>query len=429
MVLKIETNLASHFLRFQKLEALRFFEDLPVAERLELIESLPTREAIDIFQSANPDSLIEIVSQMSQDRFFTEVDVSALAQIVNRLAKTAKQDLLAKLPEALAKELMAILSYPPGSAGSLMETRFHLFHPQDKVNTVIKRLRGSKSKNINSIFVVDVEGQLLGRVSLQDLVITGEHTLLKDLLKPTPSVNEVAPKDEIVEIVENSKIPSIPVVNSSLKVLGIIRHETLVTIAHQDALDDIQKMVGVSSDEKALSPARFSIKKRLPWLTINLLTTFVAAFVVGLFEDTIAKITALAVLLPVVAGQSGNTGAQAQAVTMRGLALREIRLRHKWRVLAKEGSVGFVNGLAIGLMCSVSVYFWSGSLPLAMVIGVAMIFAMVAASLSGAAIPMLLSAVGQDPATSSSIILTTITDIVGFLSFLGLATVFGNYIA
>ncbi|MFP4453846.1 MAG: magnesium transporter [Desulfobacterales bacterium] len=129
-----------------------------------------------------------------------------------------------------------------------------------------------------------------------------------------------------------------------------------------------------------------------------------------------------------VAGQSGNTGAQALAVTMRGLSLREIRLRHKWRVLTKEGSVGFVNGLSVGIMCAIAVFIWSQSLPLALVIGSAMVLAMVAASLSCVAIPMLLTAMGQDPATSSSILLTTITDIVGFLSFLGLAALFGQYL-
>ncbi|MFP3999957.1 MAG: magnesium transporter [Desulfobacterales bacterium] len=167
--------------------------------------------------------------------------------------------------------------------------------------------------------------------------------------------------------------------------------------------------------------AWFSVRKRMPWLSINLLTTFAAAAVVGIFENVIAQVTALAILLPVVAGQSGNTGAQALAVTMRGLSLREIRLGHKWRVLTKEGSVGFINGLSVGIMCAIAVFIWSQSLPLALVIGAAMVLAMVAASLSCAAIPMLLTAMGQDPATSSSILLTTITDIVGFLSFLGLA--------
>lgn len=157
-------------------------------------------------------------------------------------------------------------------------------------------------------------------------------------------------------------------------------------------------------------------------MQINLLTAFLAASVVGLFEDTIASVTALAVLLPVVAGQSGNTGAQALAVTMRGLALREVRLRHWARVVVKEGFAGAGNGVAVALTTALAVYAWSRSLGLALVIGISMVLSMTLAGISGAAIPMVLTLLRQDPAQSSSIILTTVTDIVGFFSFLGIAT-------
>ncbi|MGB5529105.1 MAG: magnesium transporter, partial [Ignavibacteriaceae bacterium] len=161
---------------------------------------------------------------------------------------------------------------------------------------------------------------------------------------------------------------------------------------------------------------------RLPWLEINLATAFLAATVVGFFEDTIARITILAVFLPVVAGQSGNTGSQALAVTIRGLALREVRPRDWFKVARKEVSVGFINGLAVALTTSIIVYFWADSSGLAIVIGTSMILSMVIAGLFGAVIPMVLQALGQDPAQSSSIVLTTVTDVFGFLSFLGLAT-------
>ncbi len=179
-------------------------------------------------------------------------------------------------------------------------------------------------------------------------------------------------------------------------------------------------------EEQALSKASFAIRKRLPWLQINLATAFLAAAVVGMFEETIARITILAVFLPVVAGQSGNTGSQALAVTMRGLALREIRGRHWLRVAAKEMLVGLVNGSVVALTTSVIIYFWEGSIGLAAVIALAMVISMVIAGFSGAVIPIILKAVGQDPAQSSSIILTTVTDVVGFMSFLGLATLLVN---
>jgi magnesium transporter len=188
----------------------------------------------------------------------------------------------------------------------------------------------------------------------------------------------------------------------------------------------MQTMVGVSKDERALSPPWFAIRKRLPWLQINLLTAFLAAFVVGLFEDTIARFTALAILLPVVAGQSGNTGAQALAVVMRGLALRDIRPSQWVRVTLKESYVALANGVAVAATTCTAVFFWSGSWGLTMVIGVSMVISMLMAGFSGAIIPIILRGLKQDPAQSSSIILTTVTDVAGFFSFLGLATIFSS---
>ena len=180
-------------------------------------------------------------------------------------------------------------------------------------------------------------------------------------------------------------------------------------------------MVGAGREEQALSGPVLAMRKRLPWLQVNLATAFLAAGVVALFEDTIARFTALAVFLPVVAGQSGNTGAQALAVAMRGLALREFRPRHWFRVARKEFLAGLVNGLAIALTTALVVYFWSGSVGMPLVLGMAMVFSMAMAGLTGALIPVVLTALGKDPAQSASIVLTTVTDVLGFLSFLGLA--------
>jgi len=237
------------------------------------------------------------------------------------------------------------------------------------------------------------------------------------------AVLDAAPKEEIVEKFEQHRVPALPVVNVSGRLVGVIHQSALVDALQEEASLDIQTMVGVSKDERALSHTWFAVVKRLPWLQINLATAFLAASVVGLFEDTIARFTALAVLLPVVAGQSGNAGAQALAVTMRGLALREISVRHLPRVVWKEVNVGIFNGLAVAAVCALGVWLWSGSAGLVAVISISMVVSMVAAGFSGAAIPIVLNRLGFDPAQSSSIVLTTVTDVVGFFSFLGVATV------
>jgi magnesium transporter len=236
------------------------------------------------------------------------------------------------------------------------------------------------------------------------------------------TVQAIDPQDEIVDRFTEGRVESLPVVDFEGRLLGVIRQDTLVATARQDAAADMQAMVGVSRAERALSPVGFAVRKRLPWLEINLVTAFLAAAVVGLFEGTIARFTALAVLLPVVAGQSGNTGAQALAVTMRGLAMREIRIGQWVRVARKEASVALLNGVAVSLTTSAGVFVWSRSAGLSLVIGVSMVLSMIAAGLAGVLVPVTLTRLGQDPAQSSSIILTTVTDVVGFASFLGIAT-------
>jgi magnesium transporter len=265
---------------------------------------------------------------------------------------------------------------------------------------------------------------LVGAVALQDLVQARPSDTLEGLVRRRGvSVRATASREEVLEVLNLSKAPSLPVTDFEGRVIGVIRYDALLAAAQEEATADVQTMVGASKDERALSKVSFAVRRRLPWLQVNLGTAFLAAAVVGLFEGTIAQFTALAVLLPVVAGQSGNTGSQALAVTMRGLALREIRGRHWLRVSLKEVAAGAINGIAVSLVTAIAVYIWSDSLGLTGVIAIAMVVSMAIAGLAGASIPMILARLGQDPAQASSIILTTVTDVVGFLSFLGLATV------
>jgi magnesium transporter len=304
-----------------------------------------------------------------------------------------------------------------------MDPRITTFRPDATVRDVVRRLRTFQRRRVQDVFVVDLDDRLLGSLTLQEVVLAPSDARLDSLMRaPTPHVHATAPREEVVSELQRHRVTSLPVVDLDGRVLGVLRQDELLTATQSEATADVVTMVGAGKDERALSPPWFAVRKRLPWLQVNLLTAFLAASVVGLFEHTIAAFTALAVLLPVVAGQSGNTGAQALAVTMRGLALREVRTRHWLRVALKEVSVGFGNGVAVAATTSVAVYVWSRSFGLAAVIGISMVISMTMAGLSGAAIPMVLTALRQDPAQSSSIILTTITDVVGFFSFLGIAT-------
>lgn len=404
--------------KLQPEETVRILERSPLRRGVPGIERLTPEAAAKVLERMNPVAAVQILDAL---------DPSRTAALLARLSPETRAPLLGGFHPRKAKELITLMSYPPDTAGSLCDTRPVTFRPETTVREALARIRSLSGRRIEDIYLVDEQGRLVGSITLQDLVRADLKVQLETIASAAPvSVPAMATREELVELLQKHRLTAVAVTDFENQLLGSIHEETLFTAVQEEASADIQTMVGASADERALSKPLFAVKKRLPWLQVNLATAFLASFVVALFEDTIARFTALAVLLPVVAGQSGNTGAQALAVTMRGLALREVRLRHWLRVELKEAIAGLANGFAVALTTSLCVWLWSKSAGLAVVIGVSMVLSMMLASISGAAVPMLLTWLGQDPAQSSSIILTTITDCVGFASFLGIATLLSS---
>ena len=391
------------------------------------LSSLSPLQAASVLDRLDETLAAACVIKLSDDTLksiLTELDPARAALLLSRLERDERDARLSKLDPGLATELQELMSYPEDSAGHLMETRVPTFRPGLTVKETLERLRSAGERPRFSLLVVNEARKLLGLLTLADIVIADPAMRLEQLIKDRPpAIHAMAPRDDVVAALTQARLRVLPVVDGQDRLLGIIRHDALVKAVQEDAAGDLAALFGAGKEERALSSPLVAVKKRLPWLNINLLTAFLAAAVVGLFESTIAQFTALAVLLPVVAGQSGNTGAQALAVTMRGLALREVRARHWFPVALKEAVAGALNGVAIAIVTGIGVLVWSQSYGLTLVIFLAMILSMVIAGVAGAAIPMILSAMRQDPAQSGSIILTTVTDVMGFFSFLGLATV------
>ena len=411
-------------------DAARLLERQSPIEIAEILSRYPASTTAPVWERLSPDIAIRVLESLDEVQsleVLRSIDPTRSAAMLAMRDEEIRNRFLALLPDKEANELRTILAYPADSAGALMDPRVMLLRSDTTVREVLARIRALRRRATRRLFVVDSENRLEGQVDIQDVATASATTRLEEIQRPVRAVvNSVAPREEVVEILEQYKLTDLPVVDAEGRLVGVVRYRNLVAAAEDEASVALQTMVGVSKDERALSKVSFAVRKRLPWLQINLLTAFLAAAVVGLFESTIAKYTALAVLLPVVAGQSGNTGAQALAVTMRGLALREIRIRQWPRVLFKEASTAFWNGLAVAATTALGVWIWSTSVGLAGVIGVSMILSMVIAGISGAAIPLLLTAARQDPAQSSSIVLTTVTDVAGFFSFLGIASLFSD---
>lgn len=428
-----EAALTQRFLLDFPQEAAQLFEAMPADDAAALLAAQPPHAALRAWQAMAPDVALQVLERLPEElalHLLAEAEPVSSVAVLTQLDPVPRNAWLQRLNAEVASELRELLAYPDDCAGRMMDPRVSPLRAGMTVAEAVDRLRQIRRRGLRDLFVLDDEGRLTGRVEVQDLALAARESPLADITRGIVAfVRDLDPREEVVETLQKHPITELPVVNLSGRFIGIILQAELMTAVEEETSLDIQTMVGASPDERALSSPLFAVRKRLPWLQINLLTAFLAAAVVGLFESTIAQFTALAVLLPVVAGQSGNAGAQALAVTMRGLMLREISLRHWPAVVGKEAFTGLVNGVAVAATTGLAVYVWSRSLPLVGVIVLAMVISMLAAGVAGALVPILLRRFGQDPATASSIILTTVTDVVGFFSFLGIAALFAPLLA
>jgi magnesium transporter len=411
-------------------EAARILEAYPPTDILRVLQGTSAKNAANLLSSITPPIAAETITLMPTDllkQVIPHMSPSLAGSLFKRLEEELQRAILFRVPDRYAQEIQSYMTYPVESVGSIMDPRFFVLQEEVTVRDAMLQVRSGAQKDVHDVYVVDRSQKLVGKISVRDLLLVDpEEKLQAMMIQDLPTIHPLESREEIVELFRERHFFTIPVVDLDNRLLGVIRNEDIIKASQEDATADLQTMVGANKDERALSPVWFSVRKRLPWLQLNLVTAFFAAFVVGMFEGTIAKFTALAVLLPVVAGQSGNTGAQSLAVVIRGLALRDIRPSQWLRVSGKEVYVAFLNGLAVSATACLAVALWSRSLGLTVIIGLSMIISMVIAGLSGAIIPIALKAMKQDPAQSSSIVLTTVTDVVGFFSFLGLATLLSS---
>lgn len=424
----IDTSLQQVLFERYPAEAIRQLEQLEPEEIARILSAHSPKIAGKIWDRFSPELGARVIDELPDNYtndLFSRLDPNKAASFFRVLDAGKREELLDHLEPYIANDLKRAIEYQPDTAGALMDGKVMYFRSDMTVGEALNVLRRRPKRTYRKLYTVDDQNRLIGMIEIEEIALADHATLLSELERTSPAVVSVtANREEMVEIFEKYRVTDLPVVDFDRRLLGVVRHHVLVNAALEENSADLQTMVGASRDERALSTIGFAVRKRQPWLQINLLTAFMAASVVGIFEGTIAQFTALAVLLPVVAGQSGNTGAQALAVTMRGLALKEVYPRMWPRVLFKEFSAGFWNGMAVAITCGIGVYIWSQSVGLTIVIFISMIMSMVIASMAGAMIPILLTVSGQDPAQSSSIFLTTVTDIAGFFSFLGIATFF-----
>jgi magnesium transporter len=335
-------------------------------------------------------------------------------------------------PEKVTRQWSLNQTYPADSIGFLMEPPYGVFRPTETIRDVIISIKSLvKTQLVTYCFVVDEATKLVGIVTMRDLLVSDGSAMLESVMlrNPFSLQPEMELKDAMKKVL-NRHFPVYPVCDEDGKLIGLVRGQTMFEEQAFEISAQPGQMVGVDKEERLITPWPRSLKFRHPWLQLNLLTAFVAAAVVGYFQDTLDQIVILAVFLPVLAGQSGNTGCQALAVTLRGITLGELKSGTERQLIVKEALLGLLNGGLVGLTAGMGMYVVASmqhnthALGLGLIVTVAMIGSCVVSGLSGALIPIALRKVGADPATASSIFLTTMTDVASMGIFLGLATSF-----
>ncbi len=399
-------------------------------EARDVLTRLPSALAAAAIAELEPEQSIELLSKLSVEQvtqFLEEMPSKEAADIAGDLNLEQRTEALADLPPEKSAQVSALLRYPEDTAGGIMSDRFIALRADQTILECQATLRARaeiETPDVSYLYVTDARQKFLGVISLRDLVFRRPERRVEDIMNRSAATVRVdADQEEIARQFEHYHYLGLPVLDLDGRLVGVVRANDVIQVAQDEATEDMQLMVGLSGEEHALTPWRKSIRSRLPWLCVNLATAFLAAAVVGIFEDTIARWTVLAVFLPIVAGQGGNAGVQTLTVIIRDLALGEISRGDGRKALMKELLLGTANGLAIGLIVGIGSYIWKGHAILGFVVGTAMLLNMVAAALSGVLIPFGLKALKVDPALASSIFLTTVTDVAGFFFFLGLATI------
>lgn len=405
-------------------------ESLPKAERAELWATTSVEDrsaALPFLHDEIKSSLIELASVAELQDLTENMSAGDVADVIDMVPDEVAQDIVDNLSEEAREQLEESLSFSENMVGRWLRHDELRFAATRSVQQILKYIRNKGlPKYTDKVFIIARHGQYKGTVSLASLLEADEMTLLRDL----PAFNNesiFAPEDDISEMTaefRKSHFTSAAVVDPQGYLLGRITSEDAIATLQDEADHQLMSMAGLDEEDDLFAPITTSAKRRAVWLGINLLTAFLASYVIGLFEATVQELVALAVLMPVVASMGGIAGSQTLTIVIRGLALDKLNDSNTKSLLIKELGVGFLNGVLWAIVVGLVAYAWFGNQILGMVIGASILLNLLVAPLAGMLIPLVLNKLKLDPALSGSVVLTTVTDVIGFMSFLGLATLY-----
>lgn len=410
------------------LDAVRHFE----GDKSVLIRKLPEDIVVAVLDQAQDEEkagLLELFPDSVQKRVINEMSSDELVDLLGTVTPEEADELLVKIDEEEAQKVKLLMSYDPHTAGGIMATEFISIKENMTIGETIRYLQKEApgAETAFYVYVLDDEGKLKGVVSLRDIVSNSFDIVVSQVMNENIiSVDVGTDQEEVGHYFEKYGFLIMPVVDEEGRMLGIITVDDIIKVVRDEDTEDIYRLAGIREGERVEGTVRDSVKRRLPWLYVNLITAILASATVSLFEGTIQKAVALATFMPIVAGMGGNTGTQTLTIIVRSMALGELTFENAKKVLIKEVGVGIFTGVSIGATAALLGLIWKGNYIFGLVIGVAMLLNMVAATFSGYVIPVALKKINVDPALASAVFVTTVTDVLGFFFFLGLATIFIN---
>jgi len=405
------------------------FASLPQESRDYIINILPSETASEVIAEMDaeihPERILENLHPERRSEIMEELDYDDATDILSQLSEDTQNEILSDLDEEDATHIRNLLSFEEDTAGGLMNTQVLKVNSKlTKTEALDQIIRQSEEmEEFYTINVVDNRNILLGIVSLKDIIKSRNTVLIRDLIKDDfVYVKANTDQEEVARLISQYNLTSIPVVDDQMHLLGRITFDDVIDVMEEENTEDILKISGVSEDEALSGNWKEAVRSRLPWLVVNLGTAFLASSVIRYFEPTISRLLLLSGYMTMIAGMGGNTATQALAVTIRRISLTDLTDNQAYRTVLKEFTVGLINGACIGLIVFLFAVFYDGNLMLGLVIFTAMTGNLVLAGIAGSSIPLILKRIGIDPAIASSIIITTFTDVFGFLLLLGLAS-------
>ncbi|GAB4369530.1 MAG: magnesium transporter [Kiloniellaceae bacterium] len=404
-------------------------EQLDREERLQLVAALGTDFDLEVLTYLDDTVREEIVEAMEPRHIassLADLHSDDAVDIIEDLDEEAQQRVLAALPKAERLVLEESLSFPEDSAGRIMQRELLAVPSNWTVGETIDYMRAARDlpDDFYDLYIVDPKHQPIGYVPLSRVLRTRRPVKLTEVMSDEMRTVPLAmDQEEVAYLFRQYGLVSAPVVDDAGRLVGVVTVDDVVHIIDEEAEEDLLKLAGVQETD-LYSAVLDTTKSRFTWLLVNLFTAVAASVVIGFFEDTLQQIVALAVLMPIVASMGGNAGTQTLTVAVRAIAMRDLSAGNALRFVGKELLVGLANGVLFAVVAGAVAWLWFDTPMIGVIIGIAMVINLVAAALSGALVPLGLEKVGVDPAVASSVVLTTVTDVVGFLAFLGLATLF-----